>query len=253
MNLMYISLSVIVGFVLGVVVAFIVITKFSSKHKIQDELTRSKRELANAKRLLDEFFVNSSELFSQVTKSYVSYASFMADAAQKLSPDNQDLFNLDLKEAQKVAKGALDAKKDGSKQSLKESLKALQEQVSDITASIEEEEKKGEEQKAKESSNATEEKQDSPTATKDSEAEEKAPQKEEEQKSVVEVKEKEEIIIKDEKPQVKEPTLAPKAEESVSKTKVEPMPDLKSSTQESVEDLPQPPKDFVESKEPQKI
>lgn len=246
MNLMYISLSVIVGFVLGVVVAFIVITRFSSKHKIQDELTRSKRELANAKRLLDEFFVNSSELFSQVTKSYVSYASFMANAAAKLSPDNQDLFNLDLKEAQKLAKGAQDSK-DGSKQSLKESLKALQEQVSDITASIEEEEKKDEKQKAQESAPSEESKEQS------KEASDKAPAKEEEKKSVVEVKEKEEIIIKDEKPQVKEPTLAPKAEESVPKTKVEPMPDLKSSTQESVEDLPQPPKDFVESKEPQKI
>ena len=132
MNLMYISLSLTVGFVIGAVIAYVFVTRFSSKHKIQDELLRSKRELANAKRQLDEFFVGGDELFSQLTKAYSTYARYMEEAAKRLSPDNSDLYRIE----NSTANG------EEVRKSLKESLMALKEQVSDITATIEEEEKK---------------------------------------------------------------------------------------------------------------
>ncbi len=131
MDLMYISLSLIIGFVLGIAVAYVVVTKFSSKHKIQDELTRSRREMANSKRMLDEFLVNSSGLFAQLAKSFVAYAHYMEKSVGKLSPDAVDLYSVDL--------SALEFKEDNSRRSLKESLLALQDQVANIAAAMEEE------------------------------------------------------------------------------------------------------------------
>ena len=104
MALMYYSLWFIVGFLVGGTVVYFLAFKLSSKVKLQDELTRSKRELANAKRALDEYFSNSADLFAQLDRSYRQYARYMSHSANKLSELGQELFEVN--EAQRFARHA---------------------------------------------------------------------------------------------------------------------------------------------------
>lgn len=94
MDLMYYSLWFIVGFIVGGFVVYVLVFKLSSKVKLQDELTRSKRELANAKRALDEYFSTSADLFAQLDRSYQQYARYMGSSANKLSDMGHELFEV---------------------------------------------------------------------------------------------------------------------------------------------------------------
>lgn len=89
---MLIVVGFIVGFFLGAGSYAMGLVKFLPNHRMQDELTRTKRELAASKRVLDEVFKTSSELFSELDKSYHAYAKFMNDAASKLSSTDGSLF-----------------------------------------------------------------------------------------------------------------------------------------------------------------
>ncbi len=89
---MLIVVGFIVGFFLGAGCYAMGLVKFLPNHRMQDELTRTKRELAASKRVLDEVFKTSSELFSELDKSYHAYAKFMNDAASKLSSTDGSLF-----------------------------------------------------------------------------------------------------------------------------------------------------------------
>ena len=89
---MLIVLAFIIGFFAGTLCYSFGIVKIFSNHRMQDELTRTKRELASAKRVLDEFFKTSGQLFGQLDKSYRTYAKFMNEAAGKLSSSDGSLF-----------------------------------------------------------------------------------------------------------------------------------------------------------------
>lgn len=82
---MYIALAFIVGFIVGGLFCFFGIPKLFPNHRMQDELTRTKRELYSARRALDEFFKNSEDLFSVLDKHYHNYAEYMHNAAARLS------------------------------------------------------------------------------------------------------------------------------------------------------------------------
>lgn len=237
MNLMYISLSLTVGFVIGAIIAYVFVTRFSSKHKIQDELLRSKRELANAKRQLDEFFVGGDELFSQLTKAYSTYARYMEEAAKRLSPDNSDLYRIE----NSTASG------EEVRKSLKESLMALKEQVSDITATIEEEEKKekGETVSEEESAVKSEKKADRKAEKADEPSSEENPAPKEKVKEEPVAEEKSEP--KPVEPEDGAPETKSAAKPKEKEREEAPLPPAE------LEEIPQPPKDFVERREPEKI
>ncbi len=86
------ALIFVVGFVLGTVFSYFGVFNIFPNHKVKDELTRSKRELANARRALDEFFKTSADLFAQLDKNYKNYAFYMKEAAEKLSSEGGDAF-----------------------------------------------------------------------------------------------------------------------------------------------------------------
>lgn len=94
MNLMHVALAFIVGFLLGGVVLYIALTKFFARHMLQDELTQTRRELANAKRALNEFFLHADDLFMQMDKNYRQFASFLKDGAARMV-QNPELFTPD--------------------------------------------------------------------------------------------------------------------------------------------------------------
>ncbi len=89
---MYLVLALIVGLLLGGVICYVAMTKLSNKYQLQDELTRTKRELASAQRLIDDFFRNASDLYAQIEKSHKNFASFMAKSAKQLTPNHSSVF-----------------------------------------------------------------------------------------------------------------------------------------------------------------
>lgn len=89
---MFVVLAFIVGFFIGALCYSLGFLKIFPNHKVMDELTRTKRELASAKRILDEFFKTSGHLFGELDKSYREYAKFMNGAASKLSSSDGSLF-----------------------------------------------------------------------------------------------------------------------------------------------------------------
>ena len=89
---MFIVLAFIIGFFIGALCYSLGFLKIFHYHKVMDELTRTKRELASAKRVLDEFFKTSGQLFGDLDKSYREYAKFMNEAASKLSTQDGSLF-----------------------------------------------------------------------------------------------------------------------------------------------------------------
>lgn len=82
---MLVVLAFIVGFFIGALCFSFGLLKIFPNHRIQDELTRTKRELAAARRVLEEFFKTSNQLFGQLDKSYRDYAAFMREASAKIS------------------------------------------------------------------------------------------------------------------------------------------------------------------------
>ncbi|MBQ9273530.1 MAG: DUF1043 family protein [Succinivibrio sp.] len=91
----YLALAFIGGFLIGVVSCWLLATKLLKNNKMLDELTRTKRDLASAHRVLDEFFKTSGNLFAQLDKDYRHYARFMSKAAQRLTTNEEELFLTD--------------------------------------------------------------------------------------------------------------------------------------------------------------
>ncbi len=92
MQYMIIALVFLAGFFAGGISCYFGQGKLFPSRRVQDELTRTRRELASARRILDEFFRTSGALFGQLDKSYRAYASFMNEAAGKLSSQDGRLF-----------------------------------------------------------------------------------------------------------------------------------------------------------------
>lgn len=93
-----IALVFILGFFAGGICGWLGNQKFSQNRRLQDELTRTRRDLAGARRSLDDFFKTSSSLFEQLNKSYRNFARFMNDSANKLSTEGHEGFDLSLPE-----------------------------------------------------------------------------------------------------------------------------------------------------------
>lgn len=92
MYYMTIALIFLIGFFAGGVCCYFAQGRLFPSRRVQDELTRTKRELASARRVLDEFFRTSGALFGQLDKSYRAYSSFMKEAATKLSSQDGRMF-----------------------------------------------------------------------------------------------------------------------------------------------------------------
>ena len=83
MSIMLISLAFIIGFIVGGLIVFLAMLKFSSKHKLLDEMTQIKRANANKDRMVVEFFERAEEQFSILNKVYLNYAKFMQNNANR--------------------------------------------------------------------------------------------------------------------------------------------------------------------------
>ena len=90
-EIIYIVASGIVGIFVGYL-----INHFSSrnrdKSRLEDELTRLKRELVSHKRVINDFFLGSNALFEQMENSYQAYARYMSDQSRKIVPQLGDMF-----------------------------------------------------------------------------------------------------------------------------------------------------------------
>ncbi|MCR5536283.1 MAG: DUF1043 family protein [Succinivibrio sp.] len=80
----YFVLAFVSGVIVGSLFCFFGFPKLMPNHRMQDELTRSKRELATAQRALEEYLLKSTTLFSELDKQYLQYAKFMQEAAERI-------------------------------------------------------------------------------------------------------------------------------------------------------------------------
>lgn len=92
MQLIIIILPFIVGFLLGGVVTYLTITKQTNKSRLRDEITKSRRELTNTKRQLEDFFVKSRELLGTLDTQYKNYHKFLSESAKRFSLQIDDVF-----------------------------------------------------------------------------------------------------------------------------------------------------------------
>ena len=60
--------------------------------RLEDELTRLKRELVSHKRVINDFFLGSNALFEQMENSYQAYARYMSEQSRKIVPQLGDMF-----------------------------------------------------------------------------------------------------------------------------------------------------------------
>lgn len=84
----------ILGFFAGGICGWLANVKFSQNRKLQDDLTRTKRDLAGTRRSVDDFFKTSASLFEQLNRNYRSFAKFMNDSANKISTEGHEGFDL---------------------------------------------------------------------------------------------------------------------------------------------------------------
>ncbi|MGN1394733.1 MAG: ZapG family protein [Succinivibrionaceae bacterium] len=90
--LIYIILSGISGLVIGYFICYITY-KNKSSSKLEDELTKTRREIANQKRILSEFFSGASNLFEQLDSSFYNYAKYMNQHSEKIFPSTSFQFH----------------------------------------------------------------------------------------------------------------------------------------------------------------
>ncbi len=106
MSLMIIALAFIIGFLLGGLICYILLTKFTNKNSLIDELTKLKRDAAIRHRIINEFFSNAENQFLVLDRAYKSYAKFMQNSSKRFSQtDTDDIFydlsNLDSLDSKK--------------------------------------------------------------------------------------------------------------------------------------------------------
>ncbi|MBO6257997.1 MAG: DUF1043 family protein [Succinivibrio sp.] len=125
----YIALAFVGGFILGGLFCWFGLLRIFPNHKMQDELTRTKRELHSARRALDEFFKDSDDLFSVLNKHYCNYADYMHKAASRLANSADSLFVLSNEEPQQVTdEDEQVSQSDASQQQYQEEHKSMEQQ-----------------------------------------------------------------------------------------------------------------------------
>ena len=82
---LYLGLTFCIGALIGYLLCFFT-NRNKDKSRMEDELTRAKRELYNQKRMLADFFNTSNTLFEQLENSYQAYSSHMNEHARKMFP-----------------------------------------------------------------------------------------------------------------------------------------------------------------------
>lgn len=90
-DLLYYIFATLGGMILGVILCYFTIKK-PDTGRLQDELTKARRELATQKRMLNDFFNSSNALFEQLESSYKSYANHMSEQSKKIVPQLGNIF-----------------------------------------------------------------------------------------------------------------------------------------------------------------
>ncbi len=90
-TLVYVIIASIIGIFIGFTICYITFRN-SDKGRLEDELTRTKRELANQKRMLLDFFSSANALFEQLESSYSAYAHHMNEQSRKILPQLGNMF-----------------------------------------------------------------------------------------------------------------------------------------------------------------
>src|SRR5574344_728900 len=81
-SLIYIIMSGIVGVIVGFGLSYIT-SRHKDKGRLEDELTKARRELASQKRVLNDFFSSSNALFEQLESSYQIYAHHIGEQSYR--------------------------------------------------------------------------------------------------------------------------------------------------------------------------
>lgn len=90
-EIIYIILSGVIGIFVGFCLCYLTM-KRKSTSKLEDELTKNKRELAHQRRILTEFFSGANALYEQLDISYHAYTKYMADQTKKIYPNYNSAF-----------------------------------------------------------------------------------------------------------------------------------------------------------------
>jgi uncharacterized membrane-anchored protein YhcB (DUF1043 family) len=84
-------MSGIVGVIVGFGLSYIT-SRHKDKGRLEDELTKARRELASQKRVLNDFFSSSNALFEQLESSYQIYAHHIGEQSKKIVPQLGNIF-----------------------------------------------------------------------------------------------------------------------------------------------------------------
>jgi uncharacterized membrane-anchored protein YhcB (DUF1043 family) len=90
-SIVYIIISAIVGTIIGFSLAYFTFRN-KDKGRLEDQLTRTRRDLANQKRMLTDFFNSSNALFEQLENSYQAYAHHMSEQSKKIAPQLGNIY-----------------------------------------------------------------------------------------------------------------------------------------------------------------
>ena len=88
---LYLGLTFFIGALIGYLLCFFS-NRNKDKSRMEDELTKAKRELYTQKRMLADFFNTSNTLFEQLESSYQAYSSHMNEHARKMFPMLGDMY-----------------------------------------------------------------------------------------------------------------------------------------------------------------
>ncbi|MBU3826156.1 MAG: YhcB family protein [Candidatus Anaerobiospirillum merdipullorum] len=110
MNLMHIAIAFIVGFIFGGFICYLTAVKLFFKHQLNDELTAARRELANSKRGLNDFYNEADAAFAKLDEAYRKFAQVLSNGAAKLNK-TPDMFHLERNEVlDDISDDAINAK-----------------------------------------------------------------------------------------------------------------------------------------------
>ncbi len=101
-TIIYIIIAAIVGIIVGFILAYLAL-KSKDKDRLEDELTKTRRELANQRRMLNDYFNSSNALFEQLENSYQAYAHHMSEQSKKIVPQLGNIFEISAHPAPQTA------------------------------------------------------------------------------------------------------------------------------------------------------
>ncbi len=100
LEITYIVVAGVIGLIVGYSLSYFS-TRKRDKSRLEDELTRAKRDLASHKRVINDFFLGGNALFEQMENSYRAYSRYMSEQSRKIMPQLGNMFQSSVNEKPK--------------------------------------------------------------------------------------------------------------------------------------------------------